>query len=255
MDVLGIGANMVKALRYWLQAVQLTEEPKSGRRFQTLTEFGELIWDNDKYMEEIGTLWLLHYKLASNMSNATAWYYFFNDFKLIEFSYADFKTHISNFLWQHNREVAESSIVDDYNCILRTYLSRVKTSREKVNPEENTDCPLGELGLIDIVDGKKKIYKKSQPKKDTLPLLILLAVILEQARGENFVRISSIQNGENNAGNIFNLDTIMLINLLYQIELMGYIKVVRTAGLDVIEIKTRMTFIDCVREYYRQING
>ena len=26
MDVLGIGANMVKALRYWLQAVGLTEE-------------------------------------------------------------------------------------------------------------------------------------------------------------------------------------------------------------------------------------
>ena len=32
MDVLGIGANMVKALRYWLQAVGLTEEPSSGRR-------------------------------------------------------------------------------------------------------------------------------------------------------------------------------------------------------------------------------
>ena len=32
MDVLGIGANMVKALRYWLQAVGLTKEPNSGRR-------------------------------------------------------------------------------------------------------------------------------------------------------------------------------------------------------------------------------
>ena len=31
MDVLGIGANMVKALRYWLQAVGLTEEPSSGK--------------------------------------------------------------------------------------------------------------------------------------------------------------------------------------------------------------------------------
>ena len=36
MDVLGIGANMVKALRYWLQAVGLTEEPSSGRRTQSL---------------------------------------------------------------------------------------------------------------------------------------------------------------------------------------------------------------------------
>ena len=32
MDVLGIGANMVKALRYWLQAIGVTEEPTSGKR-------------------------------------------------------------------------------------------------------------------------------------------------------------------------------------------------------------------------------
>ena len=37
MDVLGIGANMVKALRYWLQAVGLTEEPSSGRRTQSFS--------------------------------------------------------------------------------------------------------------------------------------------------------------------------------------------------------------------------
>ena len=34
MDVLGIGANMVKSLRYWLQAVGLTKEPKTGRKDQ-----------------------------------------------------------------------------------------------------------------------------------------------------------------------------------------------------------------------------
>ena len=33
MDVLGIGANMVKALRYWLQAVGLTTEPNKGKMF------------------------------------------------------------------------------------------------------------------------------------------------------------------------------------------------------------------------------
>ena len=74
MDTLGLGANMVKAMRYWLQAVRLTEEPLSGKRNQTLTPLGEVIWDNDKYMEEIGTLWLLHYELTSNKTEATAWY-------------------------------------------------------------------------------------------------------------------------------------------------------------------------------------
>ena len=40
MDVLGLGSNMVKALRYWLQVVGLTQEPKSGKRIQTFTDLG-----------------------------------------------------------------------------------------------------------------------------------------------------------------------------------------------------------------------
>ena len=77
MDVLGIGANMVKALRYWLQAVGLTEEPNKGKRVQSFTVLGKSIFENDRYIEELGTLYLLHYKLATNKEEATAWYYFF----------------------------------------------------------------------------------------------------------------------------------------------------------------------------------
>ena len=78
MDVLGIGANMVKALRYWLQAVGLTEEPSSGKRVQTFTSLGNSVFTNDRYIEELGTLYLLHYRLSSNKDEATAWYFFFN---------------------------------------------------------------------------------------------------------------------------------------------------------------------------------
>ena len=37
MDILGLGANMVKALRYWLQVTGLTSEPQKGRREQSFT--------------------------------------------------------------------------------------------------------------------------------------------------------------------------------------------------------------------------
>ena len=80
MDVLGIGSNMVKALRYWLQAVELTSEPNKGKRIQTLTKLGNQIYQKDRYIEELGTLYLLQYKLAKQKEEATAWYYFFNEF-------------------------------------------------------------------------------------------------------------------------------------------------------------------------------
>ncbi len=254
MDILGIGANMVKALRYWLQAVNLTSEPNSGKREQSFTEFGRVVFENDPYIEEMGTLWLLHYQLAKNKDEATAWYYFFNEFKPSEFTKEDFVKQLSNYIRINGEEVSERSLEDDYNCIINTYVPRIKSSPEKVQPESNIDCPLGELGLIDISNKKEKIYKKSVPKKDTIHPLILLAVILDQANGETSIKISSIQNDPCNAGKIFNLDIIALTALLYKLELLGYIKVVRTAGLDVIRIEKPMSFLECLQEYYDSIN-
>lgn len=255
MDILGIGANMVKALRYWLQAVGLTEEPPAGRKVQNFTNFGTVVYENDPYFEEMGTLWLLHYKLATNKTDATAWYYFFNEFKLSEFTRDDFVVQLNNYIRINDDEVSERSLEDDYNCIINTYVPRIKSNPEKVQPESNIDCPLGELGLIDIANKKEKIYKKTTPKKDTLHPLILFAVIVDQAAGQREIKISAIQNNTCNAGKVFNLDIITLTNLLYKIELMGYIKVVRTAGLDVVRIEREVDFLECVREYYRAINN
>lgn len=261
-DTLGIGSNMVKSLRYWLQAVGLTSEPNSGKRFQNFTELGEVIYENDPYIEEMGTLWLLHYKLATNFDEATAFYYFFNEFNITEFTRDDFVLQLNAFVRMNDADVSERSLEDDFNCIINTYVPRVKSNPEKVHPESNVDCPLGELGLIDIANknykdgqGKKQVlYKKSTPKKDTLHPMIVLAVILDNANGEKEIKISTIQNDKNNAGKVFNLDIINLITLLNKIELLGYIKVIRTAGLDVVRIENEMDFLDCVREYYKIIN-
>ncbi len=265
MDVLGIGANMVKALRYWMVAVGLTVEAAVGQRVQTPTQLGMIIQENDPYFEETGTLWLLHYILVRNNeatdTEATAWWYFFNEFKMAEFTRDDYLTQISKFLRNSDEgEKPVRTIEDDFNCIINTYVTRMKSSQKKIKAESNIDCPLGELGLIDIVGtekngGRQKIYRKSAPKKDMLHPFILLAVLIDQANGEKEIRISSIQNDNGNAGKAFNLDIICLTSLLYKIELLGYIKVNRTAGLDVINIMTDWGFLDCVREYYGAING
>ncbi len=265
MDVLGIGANMVKALRYWMVAVGLTTEPTSGQRTQTPTEFGEIVYKHDPYFEETGTLWLLHYQLVKNETavdtEATAWWYFFNEFKATEFTRDDFLMQFDKFLRNSDEgEKPQRTLEDDFNCIIHSYVSRMKSNPEKVNPESNIDCPLGELGLIDIVGqerngGRQKIYRKSSPKKDTLHPLIVLAVILYNANGKKEIAISEIQNNNGNVGKAFNLDVISLTALLYKLELMGYIKVNRTAGLDVINIKTNLNFLKCIEQYYREING
>lgn len=257
MDVLGIGANMVKALRYWLQAVGLTEEPNSGKRVQTFTPLGQSVFTNDRYIEELGTLYLLHYRLSSNKSDATAWYYFFNEFTMSEFSRDDFVDFLQRRIRMEDSDatVAIRSLNDDFSCIINTYLPRYKTSPNRVAPESNIDCPFGELGLIDILSKEKKTYRKAIPVASTISPWVALAIIVDQAGESKEISLNELLTAPCNIGKTLNLDAISMLDVLYQIERIGKIKINRTAGLDVIHILEGLTFQDCVDAYYQSINA
>lgn len=254
MDVLGIGSNMVKSLRYWMLAVGLSDSAK-GKSAQYLTKFGRILYENDPYIEEMGTLWLLHYKLARQQDIATSWYFFFNHFQLSEFSKEDFTTALANYAKMNgNSEPPIRSLDDDFNCIINTYMPRYKTAPSKDEPESNMDCPLSELGLIDYHNKKEKTYKKSIPAAHTIDPLVAVAAIIDNADERREIPLSEIQNKEGNLGKIFNLDTITLLTVLNAAERAGYIEVVRTAGLDLLHITTDMSFLDCVRQYYSKLS-
>ena len=44
-----------------------------------------------------------------------------------------------------------------------------------------------------------------------------------------------------------------MLDILHDIENMGMIKIIRTAGLDVIHLNQQLTFIECVERYYQSI--
>jgi hypothetical protein len=256
-DELGIGTNMVRSLRYWMQATGLTAENKSGTRRQIFTEFGDVIWAYDKYMEEMGTLWLLHYQLAKNKEFATSWYYFFNEFSMNEFDKDDFVSSLDAYVKMSEgydgKEISLSSLESDFDCIIGTYVSRIKSNPEKVHPENNIDCPLGTLDLVGISDKKAKVYKKETPKKNMLNPLIVLAVIADNVQDITEIKISSILNDKCNVGKVFNLNSISLTPILDELQRMDLLKVNRTAGLDVVKLNTKKSFIEIVTSYYESL--
>lgn len=258
MDDLGIGKNMVKSLRYWLKVTGITNDDAKHKIPFGLTELGKLINDKDPYTEELGTLWLLHYHLAKNIDNATSWYYFFNEFNITEFTADDFISSLTKWDEMNNPKPASaSSISKDFDCLRRTYLSRLDENEtvkgEDEGPESNMECPFSELGLIKVVE--KGLYRKGVPLKQNLPALIVLAVIIEQANGAKEIKLSALQNDKNNIGKIFNLDAILMISILSELENKELVQVVRTAGLDVLRIKTNMSFMDCVNLYYEELGN
>ena len=256
MDILGIGANMVKALRYWLQAVGLTQEPSKGKRIQSFNDMGKLVYEHDTYIEEIGTLYLLQYQLASQKEEATAWYFFFNEFNMSEFTKEDFVDALQKYIKMENAnsDYAIRSLNDDFACIINTYLPRYKTNPTKVSPENNIDCPFGELGLVDIMNRRRKIYKKSIPARDTLNPWVVLAVVVDNAVGRKEISLNELLTAPRNIGRVFNLDSITMLDVLYQIEKLGLIKINRTAGLDVITIQEEVSFLECVERFYMSID-
>lgn len=260
MDELGIGSNMVKSLRYWLQAVDLVSEPSSGRRVQSFTSLGQLVYDNDRYMEELGTLQLLHYKLVFNKDNATSWHFFFNEFNLTEFTQEDFIVALKNYIVMSSvggekTSGTDRTLGDDFSCLVNTYFSR-KDGLENNLAENNIACPFVELGLVSLLDAKKGIYKKSIPSAQSFNPYIILAVIADCAQGKSEIRLSELLQGQNNIGRVFNLDTITMLEILRDVEKTGELKIIRTAGLDVIHLKNPQNdFIHYVKSFYELLGG
>ena len=69
---IGVGKNMVRAIRFWGLAAKLIREDKRSRsrRVPNLipTDLGHRLFGNagwDRYMEDPGTLWLLHWMLLA----------------------------------------------------------------------------------------------------------------------------------------------------------------------------------------------
>lgn len=261
MDDLGLGANMVKSLRYWMQATRIAEEPNFGKRYQTLTDdFGKPVFENDPYLEEMGTLWAIHCNLACNKELATSWYFFFNEFAMKSFNRDDLTGSLERFIRMNTFEsVSAKSLQDDYNCILGTYISRERMQGKAVSPENNIDCPLGELGILDVDNRGKKTFKKKQASLSDLDALLVLYAILKQlsyrsADESNEISLDDLLNGVRSPGKLFNLDSVSLLTLLYELEDGGYLRVIRTAGMDSVRIGDKvLTPEGCLAEYYELI--
>lgn len=259
MDVLGIGSNMVKSLRYWLQAVGITYENVSTKRVQKFTDLGNLVRKYDRYIEELGTLLLLHYELATNKELATSWYVFFNEFSMNEFTKEDFLDFIQKYILMNSSDEERESgtirtLTDDFNCIVGTYVPRYKLNPAKVSAESNIDCPFGEMNLIEVLDKKGDVYRKNILNASSFNPWIALALIQKEHVGIEEIQLKDLLLSPNSIGKVFNLDSITLLQILRSIEKIGEIKIIRTAGLDVIRIKhPEQKYIDCVNNYYESI--
>lgn len=150
--ILGVGKNMVRSIRHWGIALGLLETLDRGQKVRP-TRLGRLIFDQDgwdPYLEDIGTLWLLHWQLVKNIEQASTWNLVFTVYGKNEFTRQELTEWILSHIGDDRpKSVSPSSIKRDVDVFVRTY---VRSRDQRKGPiEDSFDCPLVELGLIEEV--------------------------------------------------------------------------------------------------------
>ena len=167
---LGVGKNMVNAIFYWLQAADIIvkfTDSKNTNSF-AVSPFGkELLDDLDPFLEDDGSLQLIHWKLCSNPELTLAFYWFFARFHALSFSYDEVATAFKDFCrGRLGVTVSDSSLDKDINMVLRMYAPQRK---KKESIEDSFDNPMAQLGLAQYSETDHRYIKPvtDQPEIDT----------------------------------------------------------------------------------------
>lgn len=242
-DVFGIGNNMVKSLRYWLKAFNLiSESPSNGA---TLTRLGEIISEYDPYIEDNFTVWILHSQIAKNLFEATSWYMFFNRCEIEELDKDTIEKILLREIGKYvlDQSFSEKSVKADLDVILNMYAKK----KGMVDPEDNSISPFARLKLIKNFEGS---YSKSQPDRNAINEWVVLYELANMMDGKDSVSIEHVLNDECGLNKIFQLNTVVSSELLDSLDALGYIRVDRTAGLDMIYRVNDFSAEGALLEYY-----
>ena len=161
---LGVGKNMVSSIHFWMKALGLihTEE------LTTTTIANELFGENgyDPLLEDIGTIWLLHYNLVK-ANFASIYNLVFNEFRKERSIFS--KDHLSSFIRRKYSELEENSfnpksIDKDISVFTRLY-RKLNYSTISKNFEDEISSLMLELELLPssieetLQEGTQKIEK------------------------------------------------------------------------------------------------
>lgn len=241
-DVLGVGTNMVKSIRYWMQAFGLiTENVKTGSE---LSELGQLVLKYDEFIEDPFTVWILQSNISQNSKRATTWYLYFNACEAEEFHkdevFEILKKELISFIGTDT--FPDSSLKDDIDVLLNMY----SKTNDFDDPEDKNRSPLASLGLL---RKDKDLYIRKQPDLRMFSPYIILYEISGLIGTDVSISIDTISK---HAKNLFQINRVSLNNYLDYLENAGFIKVDRTAGLDVIyPVGAMKSQKEIIEDYYQ----
>lgn len=215
LAVLGVGKNMVGAIRHWLLATRLAREAGQGR--VEATSLGHHLFADDgwdAYWEDDATSWLLHWQLAGPQSSSFTWAYTFNLFREWEWSRAALIDAVLGATHSLSRPPSRETVERDVACLLLCY------APEGGSLGTDLDCPLRALSLVRPAG--KTLFRFQIEAKPTLPPAVFFYALTSfwswkwaEART---LSVWEICYGEGSPGQVFKLPEDAIYDLLDGLE-------------------------------------
>lgn len=219
---LGVGKNMARSIRYWALAFGLVEETVSDSRRTRgslrPSKFGRLLLGDagwDPFLEDLGSLWLLHWNLLRLPGMATSWRHTFFEFGLQEFGVDDLTSSLSAMVQRQypTARAADSSLHKDANCIVQMYAGGT-TQRQET--EESISSPFVQLDLMGRGVMPRHVSFRVGEKPGLSPELALaVALNYMERRGQSrSVSLSALLRGVGSPGLAFRLSEASLYSAI-----------------------------------------
>lgn len=210
---LGVGKNMVNAIRYWAEAAGLLSIARTKSNVNYFTsDKGNYLFDSedgkDPYLQQMGSIWLVHFWLCFNDKELTSYRYFFNRFNGEYFEKQVLLSQMSDELTKlgiSDNLINDSTILKDIDTFISSYGDKHLTKKG----EEQFSSPLTELSLVR--ESGKNHYLSELTNRIDLPVDIFVYALLEFVQKESKVsnsyrvNFTTLQLAPMSPGRIFRL--------------------------------------------------
>lgn len=215
---LGVGKNMVRAIRFWMLETSVVSRHEKGG--YEPTTFGKAILRKnglDPFLQDIRTLWLLHWKLSTHKQEEPlfAWDFLLNHWQSPEISRSTVLPAFRKMADKEARPPSPVTLEQHFDTFLHTYVPT--RSKKGEIQEDNLDCPLVELEFIQPVgerrlDGSGKrepIYTfRREEKPEITPQLFAYCIDdfwRSRRAKEKTLSFKDIAFGHGSPGQVFKL--------------------------------------------------
>ena len=120
-----------------------------------------------------------------------------------------------------------------------------------IDPEEKNVSPFSQLGLIKKVENQ---YVKTSPDLRNISEWVVLYELSQLMEGKDSISIEQVSNGEFSLSAIYHLGSVTTNSFLDKLDALGYIRVDRTAGLDMIYRLNEFSKESVIEDYFGRLD-